>query len=858
MGFWSTKKDGASEGSTSPTPGKKDKKNRDKSYGMAHLQEMTSREDPRYGYRIRSTMEPRSNGHFIDMRSMGYPSHHGEPDFIRSRLMGQFQETLNAKLNEGIRKACLHWDDEVLNLENNYHNVLEERNGLKTENKSLSNRVKALEKDVNDKVVLLKEFQAGHMKSSGSRRLAPSSSAISNDFEALERRVRDTVFGRVAKMSIHDPHIQVLLQHEPFLDALKGIMCNTEETKDAENLAASLLEVVDDPEKNGLLRYMMQGVIHDVLHKKIMGIAMPGLDDGELKVLQKVYEIIALSEGEQGMKMAQQWRAETYRRLAYWTENVDELAKHAEVSPAIGEVAMKLNTIVDGAEKEIFRILAPFCDKDTPEGEKFSLMIVDIVDKAFEFSILIGSQNSRYELHRNDDNVDDFKAVPEHLEKPSSDNAPLFYAVPALIKTSGEDGEAYEVSELLTQGKIYVLFGIGEMFDDLDEDEETEKTAATATEKPSIKMASPLNGEDVIEPVGGSPDLINKEEAVSEGQKSEPEKVDISEQAKATEPSTRPPVQGADTLPNESNPSMTERSEIIVHVQELIVMTTCKDKKESSEDPATLATTETNGATATTTSGSNGNAITQIQVSPSKPEAETTVTGQGTAPVAGLQAEASTTTSQGTPSPENPEPQLQCIPKTASELLEASLNSKLPPSPESKFQSLEAHLTESPASQRDNPVPPAVTREARVTSSPNPETETKQEQVKEEEASGPPVTEQVASASDPVQAATAKTQVTETSPTRSPTEEREQEDQGEEGEEESPALTPSSTPRIEITLPTEHELSLPALTSSSSSNSVVQSTPRTLPAGPVSLLSNSDSKTPVATTEAVGVETVVQ
>ncbi|KAK6529164.1 hypothetical protein TWF694_004376 [Orbilia ellipsospora] len=636
----SSKKD--NDGSTSPTPGgKKDKRRSDRSYGMAHIQEYTSRDDPRHGYRIRSNLDPRS--HF------GYSAHHVEPEFIRSRLMSQFQDTLNAKLNEGIRKACLHWDDEVLNLENNYHNILEERNGLKTENKNLANRVKALEKDVNDKVGLLKEFQAGHMKSSGSRRLAPSSSAIQNDFEALERRVRDTVFARMARLNIHDPHIQVLLQHKPFLEAVQGIMCNLEETKGAENVPLGLMEVVEESEKKGLLMYMMQGVIHDVLHKKVMMINMPGLDDNELKVLGKIYDVIARSEGDQGTKIAQQWRAETFRRLAYWAENIDELAKHVETSPAVSEIAQVFRSIIDGAEKEIFRVLAPFCDPETSEGENFSRMVVDIVDRAFAFSILIGSQLSRYELHRDIKSTDDFSAVPEHLENPNSENVPLFYAVPSLIKTSGEDGEAYETSELLVQGKIYVLFGIEDLID--DEDEEEPVASSKAQEKPLIKMASPVNGtEDLIESIGSSsPEIISREEAMVPIPPSVA-KTEVPKQDGVTE-SGKSSAEGAATMPS---PKLNE------------------------EAPAT---NEDKDVTAKTTSALNESAT------PKGPEA------------------ASTTTSEKMSGQENPDspPQstLPQAPTTTEQLLEPLPSSKLP-SLGSSYQSLEAHLTEPPALPKDN------------------------------------------------------------------------------------------------------------------------------------------------------------
>lgn len=118
------------------------------------------------------------------------------------------------------------------------------------------------------------------------------------------------------------------------------------------------------------------------------------------------------------------------------------------------------------------------------------------MDRAFQFSILIGSQVARYELHRNVDNTDDFKAVPDHLDESASaansSNVSLFYAVPALVKTSSEDGEAYDPSELLVPGKIYVLFGYGDPIE-----EEQMQAPPDVPEKIPIQMASPVNGGDL-------------------------------------------------------------------------------------------------------------------------------------------------------------------------------------------------------------------------------------------------------------------------------------------------------------------------------------------------------------------------
>ncbi|KAK6354364.1 hypothetical protein TWF730_008772 [Orbilia blumenaviensis] len=664
-GLFNTRKDNASERSISPTPNSNSKRDKRKEkqansgHGMAHLRDYTSGDDPRM-YRIRSTVDPRSNGHFIDMHGMGYGSR-PEPEFVRSRLMNQFQTSLNATVTESIRKACLHWDDEVLNLENNYHALLEERNGLKNENKNLSNRVKSLEQDVNAKVALLREFQSGHLKTSGSRKLAPSSSAISDEYEALERSIKNTVFARVARLNIRDPVIEALLQHKPFLEAVKVIMVNEKEAEGAENLPRNLLEVVEDQEKNGLLRWMVQGVIHDILYKRIMRIQMPGLNLEELRVMEKIYNVIALSEEGQGLKSAQEWRAETYRRLAYWAENVGEIEKYQDVAPEVSEIGGVFGDLVLAAEVGIKEILEPFCD-ETPEGKNFTGFITDIVDRAFQFSILIGSQTSKYELHRDLEKTDDFKAVPEHLDDNSNtnnnSNASLFFAAPALVKTSGEDGESYDESELLVQGKIFVLFGFG---DPIEEEE-----LPDVPDKIPIKMASPVNGgEDEI----GAIDDISKAEALQGGAKPFDEK---ETERKEVSADANPMSSGADTLPNESNPNMTE----------------------SSDQPAT---NEANDATAMTTSNPSGIDIPKeilSTTSPSSPEAE------------GSHQETSTKTNQVALGAEHPEPQLQAIQKTLREPLEVSPSSEHQ-LPERESQSLEARLIEIPASP-SLPKPPSI------------------------------------------------------------------------------------------------------------------------------------------------------
>ncbi|KAF3098386.1 hypothetical protein TWF706_006817 [Orbilia oligospora] len=846
-GLFNSKKENASDGSISPTPNSKREKRKEKQsisgHGMGNLREYTSHDDPRM-YHLRNGVDPRSNGRFIDMHGMGFSSRE-EPEFIRSRLMGQFQSSLNTAVTDSIRKACIHWDDEVLHLENSYQSVLEERNGLKTENKNLANRVKLLEAEVNNKVALLREFQSGHLKTAGSRKLAPSSTAISTEYEVLERRIKDTVFARLARLNIKDPYIEALLHHQPFLEAVKGIMVDATEAQDAENVPLNLLEVVEEDEKKGLLMWMIQGAIHDILHKKIMKIHMPGLNIGELQVMEKIFNIIALSEDGQGMRSAQEWRADTYRRLAYWAENVEELGKYIEAAPAISEMSQIFGDLIDGTEKEITRILEPLCG-ESPEGKNFSRLVVYIVDRAFQFSILIGSQTARYELHRDLEHTDDFKAVPDHLDESASafnSNVSLFYGVPALVKTSSEDGEAYDVSELLVHGKIYVLFGFGDPI----EEEQQQVVPPEVPEKIPIQMASPVNGGDVdshdIEAIAKARTSQRTVAETPDETKTEPKNI-------ATDSSTKPP--GADTLPSESNPSMTEFSEIILE-QELIVISTCKDMTESNDQPPK---NEPNGATVTTTSNSSENELSKETLntpnSPSVPGAEDI-----------LHQETSTKTDQVITDPRNLEPQPQATQKTPTELLESSPNNDHQ-SPERKFQNLGAHLTEIPVSP-SLPKPPSIPEQTALLPQEVPvvtlELQCPDPALVKAEAV-PPQVQVENSTLLASHIASEATEVEETPHPQVPVEIQ---------REPSPESSTSSIPRKQdLALqkepeqqpqkePEQQPRSQP--TNNNSETSLVQSTPRTLPPEPINLNSSSDSsKAPVAATtqkqEVVGIETV--
>lgn len=755
------------------------------------------------------------------MRGMGFGSRE-EPEFIRSRLMNQLQSSLNTAVADSIRKACTHWDYEVLHLENNYQNILEEHNGLKTENKNLANRVKALEAEVNANVALLREFQSGHLKTTGSRKLPPSSSAISTEFESLERRIKDTVFARLARLNIKDPYIAALLQHRPFTEAVKAIMVDEKEAQDAENVPLNLLEVVEEAEKKGLLMWIIQGVIHDVLHKKIMKIHMPGLNTNELQVVEKIFNVIALSEDGQGIKSAQEWRADTYKHLAYWAENADKLGKYIEASPEIGEIGQVFGDLIESTEEDITRILEPLCDEST-EGENFSRLIVDIVDRAFQFSILIGSQVARYELHRNVDNTDDFKAVPDHLDESASaansSNVSLFYAVPALVKTSSEDGEAYDPSELLVPGKIYVLFGYGDPIE-----EEQMQAPPDVPEKIPIQMASPVNGGDLE---NQDVDAITNVETSQGTVAGAPEETAVEPKGIVTDPSTKP--SGADTLPNESNPNMTESTD---------------------QTPKN----EPNGATATTTSNSSENDTSKETLDTPNRQLAPEVEGHP-------HRETSTKTDQVIIGQKNLELQPQATQKTLDELLETSLSGKHPLSSEKKFQNLEAHPTEIPASP-SLPKPPSIPEQPvplPVQEAPAaiPELQCPVPAPAETEAVPPPVRTQIQTQDSTTPAshtasAAAEVPVEETPHPQVPVETQ---------REPLPEHSTSSISRNqELASQNEPEQLNPQLTNSNSEISLVQSTPRTLPPEPIELNSNSDSKTPILDTiqegKGVGVETV--
>ncbi|KAJ6263457.1 hypothetical protein Dda_2021 [Drechslerella dactyloides] len=939
FGSSSKAKDGASDGSISPpTMSRKEQRKQKGNGGMTYLHDITSKDEPSR-YRLRNVIDPRSNGQFMDMQAFGgggggghHVSSHSsaratpravQPDFVQSKLVRQIESTLN----QTVRQALLHWDEHALTLENNYDELLHERNGLHMENRSLQKQVAALQKDVNEKVALLKEFQEGHMKSAGSRRLAPSTSTISDEYEALERQVKNTVFSRLARLNVRHADVKTLLRHQPFGDAVKELIVDQNAVKDAVNLPLGLSEVVPDDEVKGLLNWMTQGVIHAVLHRRVMDMGMPGLHESELSAINKVFELIALSEGGQGVKNAEQWRADTYQRLAYWAENVDDLTKYAESSAAVAEVASLFSTIIDGAEQDLYRILEPLCDESTPEGANFRHQLVAIVDNALQFSILIGSQVSRYKLLKaiQPNGGTDFMGVPEHLEDPSAEANSLFYAVPALVKTSNEEGESYETSELLVQGKIYVLFGVTAPRD-LDEEEEEEPEASvpdvpvsTPPEqtKPTreIKLASPVNGEDMVDQSTDSNlDIINREDLSPQRYKSaiEKEQTQPSEEQRraAQESEQRPePVESASTVASaasqlsthdEPNTSMMAFSETATgNPQELIIVPTFKGEEAAS--PATTTTPgqtppltpqpETHGATATTISVDSESdmaalppPLLQQEQPATEAEAEVETPLEESSP-----PEASTTT---TPTPttlppletaetapqadENPISQTQSTPPAAAAAAAAgdsnpqpsepsSSSNPLPaPSLASRFQATEASQTEAPASpsspalpqapalpqllelqgvppvpadsSRDTspiqtpatesaplPVPsaqletpsPAVEEEAAASASLTPL------EVEAEAAAAPPSPPPPSAAQDPVAAAPAEV-------------EAEAEAEAEMEAAASPAPSPPSTSPIATSLPSAPERAhLPS--SSNSSSSVTESTPRSVPKLTVSL-----------------------
>ncbi|KAF3157663.1 hypothetical protein TWF569_000228 [Orbilia oligospora] len=529
-----------------------------------------------------------SNG--SDTHGMGSGSREN-PGSIRSRLVDQFQSSLNTAIADSVRKVCKHWDSQIYNLESNYEGFLEERNNFKSENQQFASKVKALEEkiktletEVNDKVILLRELQSDHLKTTGSRKLAPSSSAISKGFEDLERRIKDIAFGRLARQNIEDPCIQALSEHQPFLEAVEAIMVG--------DISPSSFGAVQESERKGLLMWAIRGVIHDVLNKEIMKIHMPGLNISELQVMKKILDIISLSEKSQGIKSAHEWRADTYRRLAYWAENVEELNKHTENSAAIGEVRQIFSDLIDSTKKDMTRILEPLCDKSL-KGKNFTSLIMDIIDRAFQFSILIGSQTARYELRRDVGKTDDFKVVPDHFgggaDTANNWNTPLFYTAPALVKTSSEDGEIYDVPELLVHGKIYALFISSGSAKEQDVAENTTMQPTSSANR------GDLEGQDIGVTANFETSHVNGALNETRGIQTPPRP-----KSPTMDSSKKPSY--ADTLQNGSNQSVTEFSEIKPE-QEPIVISRCKDVGSGDQTPKN----EPNGVTTTTASGTGEN-----------------------------------------------------------------------------------------------------------------------------------------------------------------------------------------------------------------------------------------------------------
>ncbi|KAF3221099.1 hypothetical protein TWF106_006424 [Orbilia oligospora] len=591
--LFGSKEGGANDTSTLSTPSPNGEQHNQKKATSSYetgYQDCVARDSPQMHHH--SDVDFRSNGSLSNMNVMGSGSREN-PGSIRSRLVDQFQSSLNTTIANSTREACKHWDSQIRHLESNYQSVLEERNNLKSGNRTLTSKVTALEEkiktlktELHSKVILLRELQSDHLKTPGSRKLAPSSSAISKGFEDLERSIKDIVFARLGRLNIEDPCIQALSGHQPFLEAINAIMI--------EGISPSFCEAAKESERKGLLLWAIRGVIHDVLNKKIMKIHMPGLNISELQVMEKILDIISLSEECQGIKSAHEWRAETYRRLAYWAENVEELDKHTGDLAALGEVRQIFNDLIDGTKKEITIILEPLCDKSS-KGSYFSSLIMNIVDRAFQFSILIGSQTARYELYRNADKKDYFEVVPDHFSG-SADTAnnwsmQLFYTVPALVKTSSEDGEVYDVPELLVNGKIYALFISS---DPATEERVSPDAAENTTMQPSSTNRGDLEGQDVgaITSQNGLNGALNETHYI---------RVTPGPRSPTMDSSKKPSC--ADTLQNESNQSVTEFSEIIPE-QEPIVKPTYKNIIGSgSQTPRN----EPNGVAATTASGSSEN-----------------------------------------------------------------------------------------------------------------------------------------------------------------------------------------------------------------------------------------------------------
>ncbi|KAK6356081.1 hypothetical protein TWF718_000455 [Orbilia javanica] len=594
LGFGSlfgSKKGGANNTSTLPTPNPNgEQRNQKKSasgYETGYQNHIAG--DPSQTHR-RSDVGIRSNGSLSDTQGMGSGSRENLGS-IRSRLVDQFQSSLNTTISNSIHNVCKHWDSQIHNLESNYQGILEERNNFKSDNQKLASKVKALEEkikaletEVEAKVTLFRELQSEHLKTVSSRKLAPSSSAISQVFEDLERTIKDGVFARLVRLNMDDPCIQALSRHQPFFEAVEATM--------VENISPSAFEAVQESERKGLLLWVIRGVIHDVLNQKIMKIHMPGLNSSELQVMQKILDIISLSEKCQGIKSVHEWRADTYRRLAYWAENVEELKKHTENSAEVGEIRQVFSDLIDGTTKDITKILEPLCDNSL-KGKNFSSFITNIVHQAFQFSILIGSQTARYELRRGAGKTDDFKLVPDHLGESADTannwNVSLFYTVPALVKTSSEDGEVYDVPELLVHGKTYALFIFGD----------SAKEQQDAVENATMRPTSSTNRGDLEDQNIGTITNSETSENPLNGALDETRGMQITP-ARPKSPtiysSTKPLY--ADTLRNGFNQSATEFSEIILE-QEPIVIPTYKDVGSGDQTPKN----KPNGVTTSTTSG---------------------------------------------------------------------------------------------------------------------------------------------------------------------------------------------------------------------------------------------------------------
>ncbi|KAF3934062.1 hypothetical protein ABW19_dt0204659 [Dactylella cylindrospora] len=384
---------------------------------------------------------------------------------IKSELFRQVE----GSLIQYVGKVCRYYDEHAIAHERRYNDRINECDELRTEKAILQSRIDHIEKERDDALRRLREFQAEHMHTAGRKRLVPVNGKIEGDFEKIQKQVFNVVRMRLREREVGEQEIENLLAHKPFQDHANGLMLGQDASQESRITPITLFGPLGGVEKKKLALWVIQGVIHSILRKSIDRHGPPGLGQSEWEVINKISTAIATTSGENS-KAAYEWRAETFRKLVDWRDYVSRLRSEDKEAymddyPVFREMEQSSIAFRKQTERLIYTVLEPICSLQTPGGQNFFNQISDIVDGFIRFGILIGEQMSTYELRMDIDGerTNDFEPAPDGLETPVSKADALFCALPALIRISNEEGELEDYEPLLVTGKMYLWSSFSEL-----------------------------------------------------------------------------------------------------------------------------------------------------------------------------------------------------------------------------------------------------------------------------------------------------------------------------------------------------------------------------------------------------------